>query len=158
MDRDRAETRVKELHAEINRHDHLYYVKNDPVITDEAYDTLRRELERLEEQFPELATPDSPTQRVGAAPRSSLSPVEHLSPMLSLDSTTSADEAREFDARLKGLAEKDRITYTAEPKFDGLSVELVYEDGMLLRAATRGRRIHRRRHHSEHKDSPFGPA
>jgi DNA ligase (NAD+) len=133
-----AEKRIAALRAEIEKHDRLYYLENSPRISDEAYDKLRKELEALEEEHPELVTPDSPTQRVGAAPRSSLPPAEHLMPMLSLDSTTSADEARAFDERLRRDLEKETIVYTAEPKFDGLSLELVYEDGVLTRASTRG--------------------
>ncbi|MBN1165142.1 MAG: NAD-dependent DNA ligase LigA [Candidatus Krumholzibacteriota bacterium] len=133
-----AARRVKELQQEINHHDFLYYVRNSPRISDAAYDRLRRELEDLEEKYPSLRSPHSPTQRVGAEPRSSLPPVLHLRPMLSLDSTTSADEAREFDTRLKKLLERETIYYTIEPKFDGLSVELVYESGDLIRGSTRG--------------------
>jgi DNA ligase (NAD+) len=138
MERADAEKRIARLIAEIDRHDRLYYTENSPAISDEAYDRLRRELERLEEEFPDLAAEDSPTRRVGAPPRSSLPPAGHLMPMLSLDSTTSADEARAFDERLRRDLEREKIVYTAEPKFDGLSLELVYEDGVLTRAATRG--------------------
>jgi len=138
MERADAEKRIASLIAEIDRHDRLYYVDNSPAISDEAYDRLRRELEQLEEQFPGLASEDSPTRRVGAAPRSSLPPAEHLMPMLSLDSTTSAGDARAFDERLRKDLEREKIAYTAEPKFDGLSLELVYENGVLTRAATRG--------------------
>ncbi len=138
MDFDAAARRAKELHAEIDRHDHLYYVEDSPVISDTAYDALRQELERIEELFPVLATPDSPTMRVGAEPRSSLPGVDHLMPMLSLDSTTEPEAALEFDARLRKILEKETIQYTAEPKFDGLSVELVFRDGVLASASTRG--------------------
>jgi DNA ligase (NAD+) len=138
MDRAEAESRIELLKDQIGKHDRLYYVENSPQISDASYDKLRKELELLEESFPELATDDSPTKRVGAPPRSSLPPAEHLMPMLSLDSTTSTDEARAFDERLRKALEKDSIAYTAEPKFDGLSLELVYENGVLTRAATRG--------------------
>jgi DNA ligase (NAD+) len=133
-----ASKRIGELREQIERHNRLYYVDNDPKISDAAYDGLMRELEKLEEAFPSLVTEDSPTQRVGAPPRSSLPPARHLMPMLSLASTTSPAEARAFDERLRKALEKESIAYTAEPKFDGLSLELVYEDGLLTRAATRG--------------------
>ena len=137
-ERREAERRAKKLRDEILHHDHLYYVENDPKISDEAYDELRRELEAIEEEFPELRTPDSPTQRVGAPPRDELSTVTHLSPMLSLESASNPDEAREFDKRTKRGLGRESVAYTAEPKFDGLSVELVYERGVLQRASTRG--------------------
>ena len=138
MDRKSVEKRIEKLREQIERHDRLYYIDNAPRISDASYDELLRELEKLEETFPELVSDDSPTRRVGAPPRSSLPPARHLMPMLSLDSTTSADDARAFDERLRKALERDRIAYTAEPKFDGLSLELVYENGVLTRAATRG--------------------
>lgn len=138
MDKGAAEKRIGELKEQINRHDRFYYIDNSPQISDATYDKLRKDLETLEEAFPDLAADDSPTKRVGAPPRSSLPSAEHLMPMLSLDSTTSADEARAFDERLRKALEKDMVAYTAEPKFDGLSLELVYENGVLTRAATRG--------------------
>jgi DNA ligase (NAD+) len=138
MDRAAAKKRIDSLREQIDRHDRLYYIENDPQISDAAYDSLRRELEELEETFPDLATDDSPTRRVGAPPRPSLPSAPHLMPMLSLDSTTSLDEARAFDERLRKALEKEVIEYTAEPKFDGLSLELIYEGGVLVRAATRG--------------------
>ncbi len=138
MDGKSAEKKIAKLRERIERHDRLYYIDNNPKISDAAYDELLRELEDLEEAFPDLAADDSPTKRVGAPPRSSLPPAVHLMPMLSLDSTTSADEARAFDERLRKALERDRVAYTAEPKFDGLSLELVYENGLLIRAATRG--------------------
>jgi DNA ligase (NAD+) len=133
-----AEKRIGELREKIDRHNRLYYIDDNPKISDASYDELMKELEELEEAFPALATNDSPTQRVGSPPRSSLPPADHLMPMLSLASTTNADEARAFDERLRKALERESITYTAEPKFDGLSLELVYEDGVLTRASTRG--------------------
>jgi DNA ligase (NAD+) len=138
MERRRAEKRAEELRREILRHDYFYYTKNRPSISDEKYDELRRELESIERAFPDLATPDSPTQRIGAPPRSELPTVAHLRPMLSLESASNPDEAREFDRRIKRSLDRKSVRYTAEPKFDGLSIELVYEDGILTRAATRG--------------------
>lgn len=138
MKRTEVEKRLRALREEILHHDYLYYVKNAPKISDAAYDKLRRKLEELEERFPDLVTPDSPTQRVGAPPQDALPNVRHLSPMLSLESAASADEAREFDGRVKRGLGLDDVAYTVEPKFDGLSLELVYEDCVLIRGATRG--------------------
>ena len=138
MERRLAERRAEELRDEILRHDHLYYVEGNPAISDEAYDGLRRELESIEEEFPDLRTPDSPTQRVGAPPRNELTAVPHLRPMLSLESASTPEDAREFDGRTKRSLERDSVRYTVEPKFDGLSIELVYENGILARASTRG--------------------
>lgn len=138
MDREKARKRIEELKDSINEHDYLYYIKNEPRISDERYDGLRRELEELEARFPEFVTGDSPTSRVGAQPRGELPSSVHTRPMLSLDSTTDAAKIREFDARMKRLSGLDGVTYAAEPKFDGLSVELVYEGGILSRGATRG--------------------
>lgn len=138
--------RLEALRKEIHRHDQLYYVKNRPEISDEAYDRLFRELTHLEEAHPDLITPDSPTQRIGAAPQTDLKKVRHERPMLSLDSITNADDVRAFDKRVRRELgrELDRdltqetVHYTVEPKFDGLSVELVYEGGRFARGATRG--------------------
>ena len=137
-DRRRAERRTKELRSEILHHDHLYYVENDPRISDERYDELRRELEAIELEHPDLVTPDSPTQRIGIPPRGELPTVDHLRPMLSLASVSDLDEAREFDRRTRKSLESEELGYSAEPKFDGLSIELVYTDGVLTRASTRG--------------------
>ncbi len=138
MNRIDAKKRIERLRAEISRHDHLYYVLDRPEISDAAYDARLQELGALEAEHPDLAAPDSPTQRVGAPPRDDLPKVVHVAPMLSLESTTDVEAAREFDRRVrKGLGE-DAVPYTVEPKFDGLSVELVYEGGVLARGATRG--------------------
>jgi DNA ligase (NAD+) len=136
MDRKQAAKRVEELRREIRRHDYLYYVKDRPEISDEAYDALFHELEELEERFPEVAAPDSPTKRVGGAPLDEFPAVEHLAPMLSLDSDRERSALERFDERLRKAL--DEVSYVLEPKLDGLSVELVYEDGALVRAATRG--------------------
>jgi DNA ligase (NAD+) len=141
-----ARERIETLREDIRRHDYLYYVKNRPEISDQAYDRLFGELSRLEAAYPELVTPDSPTQRVGAAPLSALNKVAHERPMLSLDSITNPEEVRAFDKRVRRELsrelgrnmEAESIQYTVEPKFDGLSVELVYDDGRFTRGATRG--------------------
>jgi DNA ligase (NAD+) len=132
------EQRIAALRREIRHHDHLYYTKDRPEISDAEYDRLFRELAELETAHPDLVTPDSPTQRVGAPPLDELTKVTHEKPMLSLDSITDQKDVLAFDARMKRELETDRIVYTAEPKFDGLSVELVYEQGRFVRGATRG--------------------
>ncbi|MGH7251712.1 MAG: NAD-dependent DNA ligase LigA [Nitrospiraceae bacterium] len=138
MSRTEAKRRLGELREEIRRHDYLYYVKDRPEISDAEYDRLFRELSDLEAAYPDLVTPDSPTQRVGAPPLEELSKVQHERPMLSLDSVAGADEVRAFDKRVRRELGVETIQYTVEPKFDGLSVELVYEHGMFRRGATRG--------------------
>ncbi len=138
MNRHEAKKRVRELHAVIRHHDYLYYVKDQPEVADSEYDVLFAELKRLEEQFPELVRPDSPTQRVGGAPLDQFEKVEHLGPMLSLDSDQAEEALRRFDERIRNALELEKIAYVAEPKLDGASVELVYENGGLTRALTRG--------------------
>jgi DNA ligase (NAD+) len=136
--------RVERLRAEIERHNRLYYVEDAPQITDAEYDRLFRELEQLEREHPELATPDSPTQRVGGAPAKDLAPVRHEMPMLSIRTETDTQDsgAANFDARIRrelGLDESDPpVEYAAELKLDGLAISLRYEKGALVRAATRG--------------------
>ncbi|MEE8117412.1 MAG: NAD-dependent DNA ligase LigA [Gemmatimonadales bacterium] len=137
MKRSEAQRRLRALRAEIRHHDYLYYVKDTPEVSDEAYDTLFRELRQLEERFPELATPDSPTQRVGGMVFDRFPPVEHAAPMLSLASDRDEAALRRFDERVrKGVG--GAVRYVLEPKLDGASVELVYEGGTLVRASTRG--------------------
>jgi len=137
-----ARRQVEPLRDEIRRHDYLYYVEGEPAISDEAYDTLFRRLKAMEEAYPELLTPDSPTQRVGAEPRTDLPTIEHTAPMLSLDSTKEpADVERFVDRVRRGLGvepENPGPTWILEPKLDGVSIELVYEEGVLTRAVTRG--------------------
>lgn len=139
MDTQQAAARVEELRSRIRRHDYLYYVRDAPEVSDEAYDLLFRELVRLEEEFPELSAADSPTRRVGGAPLDAFRSIEHAAPMLSLDSDASPEALTRFDERVrKGLGEDVSVEYVLEPKLDGASLELVYEDGFLTRAATRG--------------------
>ena len=134
-----AERRLRELRAKIRHHDYLYHVKDAPELADSAYDALYRELKAIEDAHPELVTPDSPTQRVGGQGAFDRFPsVRHAAPMLSLDSDTDEPGLRRFDERVrKGLGQQD-VRYVLEPKLDGASVELVYEGGTLVRAATRG--------------------
>ena len=141
LSEDEAREQAEQLRAAIRYHDQRYYVGNDPVIGDRAYDALFARLRDLEDAF-DLQTDDSPTRRVGGPPRDELPDVEHVAPMRSIDQAGEADEVREFDRRVReGLESTDwdgDIQYYCEPKFDGLSVEVVYEDGQLARAATRG--------------------
>ena len=132
-----AGRRARELREVLRHHAYLYFVRNRPEISDERFDELFRELKALEEARPELVTPDSPTQRVGAAPLEAFETIEHAAPMLSLDSSADVDPLRRFDERMR-KALGDDVTYVVEPKLDGASVELVYEDGGLSRAVTRG--------------------
>jgi len=122
----------------VRRHEHLYYVADQPEIADAEYDRLERELRELEAQFPELVTPDSPTQRVGERPSESFPTCVHRVPMLSLDNTYNEEELREFEKRIFRQVGERKIDYVAEPKIDGLSMALHYEDGRLVRGVTRG--------------------
>jgi DNA ligase (NAD+) len=134
-----AAERVRELRKQIDHHNYRYYVLDDPEISDAEYDRLMRELKELEEQYPELVTPDSPTQRVGAAPVSELEEVVHSVPMLSLDNAFTDEDLIAFDRRVRERLETDQeIEYAAEPKLDGLAVSFRYEHGKLVLAATRG--------------------
>jgi len=157
MDISSAKKQIEQLKKEIQRHNRLYYVENAPKISDTEYDKLLRELKELEDKFPQLKTPDSPTQRVGAPPQEKFKTVKHVKPILSLDGTTKEEEVERFDKRVReGLNEPaspsshpaspakrgeqggDKVQYVAEPKFDGVSVELIYKNGILTRGATRG--------------------
>ena len=126
------------LRAELHRHAHLYYIENRPSVSDEEYDRVYRRLQSLERAHPHLVTPDSPTQRVGAEPQDRFETVPHAAPMLSLDSTQDPDEVRRFDDRIRKALGDQEPRYLLEPKLDGASLELVYEDGVLVRAVTRG--------------------
>jgi DNA ligase (NAD+) len=130
--------RVARLRKEIERHNRQYYVLDDPLIADEEFDRLFRELQQLEAEHPELATADSPTQRVGGEPLAAFSSATHAQPMLSLNNAFAADEVEAFDRRMREALGKEEIDYAVEPKFDGLAISLVYADGQLVRGATRG--------------------
>ncbi|NBB74436.1 MAG: NAD-dependent DNA ligase LigA, partial [Bacteroidetes bacterium] len=143
LDQAEAQRLIAQLRDVIRRHDHQYYVLDDPVITDPEYDALYAQLERLEDAFPDLVTPDSPTQRVGGEPIDAFRKVEHPERLLSLGNAFDADELREWYARCqRGLAtafgDDVEPALTAELKIDGLAVALTYENGRLIRAATRG--------------------
>jgi len=133
-----AAPRIEALRREIRRHDELYYAQDRPEISDAEYDRLKRELLELEAAHPELATPDSPTRRVSGRPTEAFAAVEHLAAMLSLDNAMSAEDLREFEARLKRTLPGLPVEYVCEPKIDGLGVALLYEQGHFTRGATRG--------------------
>ena len=136
-------SRAAELRAELDRHNRLYYVLDEPEVGDDVYDELLNELRDLEREFPTLRTPDSPTQRVGAPPLERFEPVTHHEPMLSLANSRTEEELRAWETRLANYLKRLDITasqfsYTTEPKIDGLAITLTYEDGVLVRGATRG--------------------
>ncbi|MGI6473529.1 MAG: NAD-dependent DNA ligase LigA [Thermoactinomyces vulgaris] len=133
-----AKKRVLELHDEINEHNHRYYVLDDPAISDAEYDRLMRELMALEEKFPELKTPDSPTQRVGGEPLPYFEKVEHTTPMLSLGNAFDEQDLRDFDERVRKAAGRQNVRYVCELKIDGLAVSVKYEDGRFVLGSTRG--------------------
>lgn len=133
-----AKRRIEELRKEIDRHAYKYYVLDDPEISDVEYDSLMKELTELEDQYPELKTPDSPTVRVGLRPIDSFKEVVHEHRLFSLDNTYSAEEVMQFDKRIREALNVDSVQYVCELKIDGLSISLKYEDGLLLRGATRG--------------------
>jgi DNA ligase (NAD+) len=131
--------RIRTLRAEIERHNRQYYVLDAPLISDAEFDLLFRELQALEAEHPQLLSSDSPTQRVGAAPLSEFATVAHATPMLSLNNAFADAEVAAFDRRVRdGLAAIGEVDYAAEPKFDGLAISLNYEQGVLVRGATRG--------------------
>ncbi|NWO08073.1 MAG: NAD-dependent DNA ligase LigA [Alteromonadaceae bacterium] len=131
--------RVAELRAELEDHNYRYYVLDDPQIPDAEYDRLFRELQNLEAEYPELASDESPTRRVGSNADTSFAEVVHRVPMLSLDNAFSDDELRDFDRRIRDrLGDEQAVEYVCEPKLDGLAVSLHYRDGALVQAATRG--------------------
>ncbi len=134
-----AHTRITELRVQVARHDELYYRNAKPEITDFEYDVLKHELAQLEEKFPQFASADSPTQRVGDDRVQGFVEVAHRQKMLSLDNTYNEAEVRAFHTRLAKLLEVENLRYTVEPKIDGLAVSLTYEDGKLVRAVTRGK-------------------
>ncbi|MBU2636072.1 MAG: NAD-dependent DNA ligase LigA, partial [Bacteroidetes bacterium] len=131
-------SRVEKLREEIHDHDYRYYVLAEPVISDEEYDKLMRELQEFETQHPELVTPDSPTQRVGGAATKKFPAVMHKTPMLSLSNSYTEDEVCEFDHRVQSLLQNQSYQYVCELKFDGVAVSLQYINGILAVGATRG--------------------
>ena len=138
MTLEHAKARHAELADEIRRHDHAYYVEAKPAISDREYDALYHELLDLEKKFPELVTPDSPSQRVGGEPLKEFKPVRHLVPMLSLDNTYSQEELREFVNRVQRILPGEKLDWMVEPKVDGVAINLRYENGKFTCGATRG--------------------
>src|ERR1700680_4487613 len=135
----KLQTEVTHLREQINRHNYRYYVLDDPEVTDSEYDRMMRQLETLEREHPELLTPESPTQRVGAKPSEKFAVVVHRKMMLSLANAMDPEEMVEFDQRIKRFLKNDGdVEYVAEVKLDGLAVELIYEDGRLTTGSTRG--------------------
>src|SRR5690348_6272581 len=135
---DKATRRIEQLRSEIRENDRLYYQEAAPVMSDQEYDRLYRELKDLEAEFPEFVTPDSPTQRVGGAPLEAFRQIKHRTPMLSLDNTYSEEEVAEFFRRLQRLVSGKTIETVVEPKVDGVAISLFYRDGVLEYGATRG--------------------
>ncbi len=135
---EQARERAQTLRREIADHDYRYYVLDSPLITDAQYDQLLRELLAIEKQYPELVTPDSPTQRVGGKPREGFVTVAHRTPMLSLANAFGEEELRDFDRRVRAALPGEKVEYVVELKIDGLAVSLWYENGLFIRGATRG--------------------
>jgi DNA ligase (NAD+) len=133
-----AAKEIERLREEIRRNEYLYYVADDPKISDAEFDRLMERLKKLEAENPKLRTPDSPTQRVGGAPREGFQEVRHSVPMVSLDNAFSFEALGEFDRRVRELTGREKVDYIAEHKFDGLSLSLLYEKGALVRGVTRG--------------------
>ncbi|WP_425319037.1 DNA ligase LigA-related protein, partial [Rickettsiella grylli] len=131
--------KIIQLKKKINTHNYHYYILDAPLINDATYDTLFRELEAIEKRYPELITPDSPTQRVGSTPLTTFKHVQHALPMLSLENAFSEKEVLAFNKRIQErLQTQEAIEYACEPKLDGIAVSLTYHKGQLIRAATRG--------------------
>ena len=141
MDKHEAEARIEELRRQLNYHNYRYYVLDSPVVSDAEYDRMMQELTGLEDEYPDLVTPDSPTQRVGAAPAEAFQSYAHRVPMLSLQNAFSIGEVEAFDQRVKRMLEMPsdaEIEYVCELKIDGLAISLTYENGVFTRGATRG--------------------
>ncbi len=139
MKKSEAKEEIARLREEVRQHNYRYYVEDNPTISDREYDELLRRLQELEEKYPEFRTDSSPTQRVGASPAEEFESADHREPMLSLSNAFEEEEIYEFrDRLLRSLGRKEELTYVAEPKLDGLAIELVYEDGKLTEGLTRG--------------------
>ncbi|HEU4391813.1 MAG TPA: NAD-dependent DNA ligase LigA, partial [Blastocatellia bacterium] len=141
VDIDQVAARMADLRQKLDYHNYRYYVLDSPEISDAEYDRMLRELIELEKAHPELAAPDSPTQRVGAEPSERFTKVTHHAPMLSLANAFSEDELRAFNKRVCNLLEVERVAYVTELKIDGVAIALTYENGRFVRGATRGNGI-----------------
>src|SRR3954468_2608771 len=129
---------IEELRNVLRFHEYRYYVMADPLVSDTEYDQLYKQLEKLETEHPELVTKNSPTQRVGSTLNTAFPTVQHLVPMLSLDNSYNAEDLYDFDRKARELTKLDKIEYCVEPKFDGASISLIYENDLFVRGATRG--------------------
>ncbi|HIJ34833.1 MAG TPA: NAD-dependent DNA ligase LigA, partial [Gammaproteobacteria bacterium] len=135
---DQEQLRAEELRQQLHHHNHQYYVKDNPEVLDSEYDALFHELQQLEQRHPQLQTPDSPTLRVGGEVLDGFQSVDHLLPMASLDNAFDAGEMEDFEQRIVARLEVGTVEYIAEPKLDGVALNLLYEEGVLVRGATRG--------------------
>src|SRR4051812_17413690 len=133
-----ASSRIEDLKEILKFHEYRYYIENDPLISDTEYDFLYKSLEQIESANPILVTPDSPTQRVATVLTKEFFTVPHLVPMLSLENSYNEDDLRDWDRKAREMAGLDKIEYCVEPKFDGASISLVYENDQLIRGVTRG--------------------
>ena len=138
MTKTKVKTRIDKLKKEIDYHRYLYHVLDKPVISDAAWDSLKRELKKLEEENPEFVTPDSPTRRVGGEPLDKFKKVRHDLPMLSLEDAFSEEEMRDWKQRIKKMHPAGQFGYFSELKIDGFAVSLIYENGVLVEGSTRG--------------------
>ena len=138
MEYTEIKTHYRELVDDLNRYSVAYYVNDEPLIPDAEYDRLYRELELLEQNYPELVSPDSPTKRVGGQALTSFAPVTHRVPLMSMGDIFDDNELSDFNTRMVQSTNISNVEYCAEPKLDGLAVSLVYKDGILVQAATRG--------------------
>ncbi|MDR6225895.1 NAD-dependent DNA ligase LigA [Desmospora profundinema] len=138
MDRAQAEQRIHSLRKELEEHNYRYHILDEPIVSDAEFDRMMQELLRLEEEYPDLVTPDSPSQKVGGEPLPHFEKVEHRIPMLSLGNAFSFDDLKDFDGRIRRLSGREAVDYVCELKIDGLAVSIRYEDGRMVRGATRG--------------------
>lgn len=138
MDKNQIASQIKDLTEKLNHYSYLYYVKDEPIIADSEYDKLLLKLKKLEKEYPQLASKDSPTQRIGAKVQSKLYKVRHAKRMLSLQAGHNEEDVLAFDKRIKDILKKEKIAYMVEPKLDGLSIELLYKDGIFIQGSTRG--------------------
>ncbi|MCX6576049.1 MAG: NAD-dependent DNA ligase LigA, partial [Candidatus Aminicenantes bacterium] len=138
LSRDQAAEKIKALREAIKFHEKKYYVDNDPQISDSEFDQRMKELQRLEEQFPELITPESPTQRVGEKPVEGFPTVRHKLPMMSIDNCYTVEELRDFEQRIRKLLPGQVIEYVAELKIDGLGISILFQKSKYVQAVTRG--------------------
>ncbi len=148
----KAAKEIEALREKIRRHEHLYYVLDDPKISDSQFDRLMNQLKELEAAHPKLTTPDSPTQRVGGAPREGFQQFRHKIPMMSLDNAFSFEALGEFNRRVCQTTGREKVEYVCEQKFDGLSLSLVYEGRQTRARRYPRRRDHRRRGHAQRQD------